>query len=151
LSARLQVRLGPSRRLAAAVLGAHAAALGAALVALPAAAGAIVAAGLALSAFEHVRRALHRSPLAIAGLELGPDGAIAVAGPLDAWAPAEVLSAAVPAPWLAVLVVRDGRGRRRSAVVLADGVEPDAFRRLRVWLRWRSPAAVDPDGDPARR
>jgi len=146
------VRLGPSRWLAAAVVTAHGAALAAAAVALPAAAAAIVAAGLALSAFEHARRSLHRSPLAIAGLELDADGRVAVAGPAGLWEDARVLDAAVPAPWLALLVVRDASGRRRTALVLPDAVAADAFRRLRVWLRWRVPAgAQSPPGAQTAR
>ena len=143
MSDRLRVQLGPSRWLAAAVVVAHAAALAAAATGLPAAAAAIVAAGLAVSAVEHLRRALLRSPLAIAGLELEAGGGAAVAGPAGDWSAARLLDAAVPAPWLAVVSLRDARGRRRTAVVLPDALPPDPFRRLRVWLRWRraDPAA----------
>jgi len=153
LNDRLRVRLGPSRWLAAAVLAGHAAALAAAAAALPSPAAEIVAAGLALSAFEHVRRALHRSPLAIAALELDADGRVAVAGPSGSWSAARVLDAAVPAPWLAVVVLRDALDRRRTAVVLPDGVDADAFRRLRVWLRWRPPPAATgtAGNNPTRR
>jgi toxin CptA len=141
LNDRLRVQLGPSRWLAAAVAVAHAAALAAACVSLPAPAAALVAAGLALSAIEHVRRALQRSPLAVAGLELDAGGAAAVAGPGSDWSPARLLDAAVPVSWLAVVSLRDSLGRRRTAVVLPDALASEAFRRLRVWLRWRFPQA----------
>jgi toxin CptA len=137
LSDRLRVQLGPSRWLAATVIVAHAAALAAAVATLPAPAAAIVATGLAVSAFEHVRRALQRSPLAVAGLELDAGGGAAIAGPASDWSPARLLDAAVPAPWLAVVSLRDALGRRRTAVVLPDSLASEPFRRLRVWLKWR--------------
>ena len=124
------------------VIVAHAAALAAAVAGLPAPAAAIVAAGLVASVIEHVRRALHRSALAVAALELDAGGGVAVAGPASDWSPARLVDAAVPVPWLAVVSLRDGLGRRRTAVVLPDAVAPEAFRRLRVWLRWRPPDAA---------
>jgi hypothetical protein len=146
LNDRLRVRLGPSRWLAATVIVAHAIAVAAAAASLPAPAAAIVAAGLLASAIEHVRRALHRSPLAVAELELGAGGGVAVAGPASDWLPARLVDAAVPASWVAVVGLRDALGRRRTAVVLPDAIEPEPFRRLRVWLRWRPPAAAG--GEP---
>jgi len=126
--------------LAATICASHGAAITAALVSLPVPAAAIVAAGLALSAIEHVRLALHRTPRAVVGLEFAADGSLAVAGPADDWSPATLRSAAVPVPWLTVVTLRDAQQRRRSVVILPDAVESEAFRRLRVWLRWRSPA-----------
>ena len=141
------MQLGPSRRLAAAVIVAHAAALAAAVAGLPAPAAAIVAAGLTASAVEHVRRALHRSPLAVAALELDVRGGAAVAGPGGDWSSARLLDAAVPLPWLAVVSLRDALGRRRTAVVLPDSLAPEPFRRLRVWLRWRPAEPAAGTGD----
>jgi toxin CptA len=137
LTDHLRVQLHPSRWLAATVIVAHAGALAAAIAGLPAPAAAIVAVGLVASAVEHVRRALHRSALAVAALELDASGGVAVAGPASDWSPARLVDAAVPVPWLAVVSLRDGLGRRRTAVVLPDSLAPEAFRRLRVWLRWR--------------
>jgi hypothetical protein len=76
----------------------------------------------------------------VAGLELDAGGGVAIAGPASGWSPARLVDAAVPAPWLAVVSLRDALGRRRTAVVLPDSLGPEAFRRLRVWLRWRPPA-----------
>jgi hypothetical protein len=73
----------------------------------------------------------------VSALELDAGGGVAVAGPASDWSPARLLDAAVPVPWLAVVSLRDGLGRRRTAVVLPDSLAPEAFRRLRVWLRWR--------------
>ena len=58
------------------------------------------------------------------------------------------------AAWLAVLSLRDARGLRRTAVVLPDALDPDAFRRLRMWLRWRPPGTAQQivkANDPTRR
>jgi toxin CptA len=140
------MRLRPSRMLAAAIALAHLAAALAALVALPGPAAAVVAAGVALSTVVQLRGALQRAPESVAGLELGADGGIAVAGPSGEWTAAQLRTAAVPAAWLAVLILRDGAGRRRAAVVLPDALDREAFRRLRVWLRWgpvAGPAGTD--------
>lgn len=138
--------LRPSRTVAGAVVVGHAAALAAASVGLPPLAAAVVAAGLALSAVHHLRLVLHLAPEAVAALEFGPEGRCAVAGPGGAWQEAAVCAAAVPASWIAVLVIRDSRGTKRPVVVVPDGADRDGFRRLRVWLRWRAAA----DGVPGR-
>ncbi len=146
--------LRPSRWLAAAVIVAHCAALAAAVACLPAAAAGIAGAGVVLSAIAHVRAALHQTPLAVAGVDLDADGAVAIAGPQGEWSAASLRNAAVPAAWLAVLSLRDARGLRRTAVVLPDALDPDAFRRLRMWLRWRPPGTAQQivkANDPTRR
>jgi toxin CptA len=152
LNLTLRVWLRPSRTLAVAILLAHLAAAAAAVVALPGAAAAIVGAGVALSAVGHLREALQRAPQAVAGLEFAADGRVAVAGPSGDWLTARLRSAAVPVPWLAVVTLRDARGQRRAAVVLPDALEREAFRRLRVWLRWGigSPAGADATNVPTR-
>ncbi len=47
-----------------------------------------------------------------------------------------LLPGGVVQPWLTVLVFRLADGRRRAVVLLADNVDPDGFRRLRVQLRY---------------
>ena len=108
---------------------------------------------LAVSAIEHVRRALQQSSLAGTGLEFAAGGGVAVAGPASDWSTARLTDAAVPAPWLAVVRLRDARGRRRTAIVLPDNLPPEAFRRLRVWLLWRPAGVVEERGanNPTRR
>jgi toxin CptA len=124
--------------LATAVGLGHLAGLAAALIGLPAPAAALVASGLALSAAHHLRVATHRSGRAVAGVAFRSDGSLAVADPAGAWLQAELRHCAAPTGWLAVLSVRDQRGRSRAAVVLPDAIDPESFRRLRVWLRWRA-------------
>jgi toxin CptA len=149
LNGSLRVELRPSRALAAAVGFGHLLALAAAATGLPAGAAAVVAVGLALSAFHHVRLAMHRSPLAIAGLEFSPAGHLALADPSGTWLSAELRRTAVLAGWIAVLTARDANGRPRSAVILPDAVEPEAFRRLRVWLKWRD-ATRQPEAERSK-
>ncbi len=148
MNTTLRVRLRPSPTLAATIAAAHVAALAAAVVALPGAAAAVAVAGVVLSGIAHLRLALHRVPHAVAGLELTADGDVAVAGPGGDWSTARLRSVAVPVPWLAVITLRDASGRRRSAVVLPDALDREAFRRLRIWLRWRT-AAGSPAADSA--
>jgi len=147
------VWLRPSGTLAAAIVLAHLAALATAVAALPGAAAAVVAAGVALSAIGHLREALHRAPQAVTGLELSADGRVAVADPSGDWLTARLRSVAVPVPWLAVVTLRDALGQRRGAVVLPDALDREAFRRLRVWLRWgiaAGPAGADSTNEPTR-
>jgi toxin CptA len=142
----LRVRLRPSRTLTAALAAGHAVALAAAAAGLPLPAAVVVAAGLGLSAIHHLRLAAHRAPLAVVQLELAADGRLALADPSGNWLPAELRRAAVPSAWLALVVARDAAGRWRSAVVLPDAADADAFRRLRVWLKWRTSPSDPTEG-----
>jgi toxin CptA len=142
LNDSLRVQLRPSRTLAGALAIGHLVAVGAAATGLPSAAAALVVLGLGLSLFHQLRLAMHRSVLAVAGLDLASDGRLAMADPAGVWVTAELRHSAAPAAWLALLTARDAAGRSRTAVILPDAVDSESFRRLRVWLRWRmtSPA-----------
>jgi toxin CptA len=48
-----------------------------------------------------------------------------------------LLPAATVHPWLTVLRLV-GEGREYRMLIAGDSAPPDAFRRLRVWLRWRA-------------
>jgi toxin CptA len=137
LNDSLRVQLQPSRTLATPLACGHLLALAAVATGLPPVAAALAAVGLGLSAFHHLRLAMHRSPLAAAGLEFSSAGGCALRDPGGLWLPAEVRHVAVPAGWLAVLVARDANGRSRAAVILPDASDAEDFRRLRVWLKWR--------------
>jgi len=153
LNERLRVEVHPSRWVAAAILASHGLAVAAAIISLPPVAALIVLGGLGLSVAYHVGLAMHRFPLAVTGLELSADGALAIQGPGGSWLTGRLSAAFVPAPWLAVLTLRDSLGRARVLVVLPDALDPEAFRRLRVWLRWRDPRTVPAasDDDPQRQ
>ncbi len=47
-----------------------------------------------------------------------------------------IIAGGVVVPWLVLLNVQQEEGRRRSLVLLPDSMNRDAFRRLRVALRW---------------
>jgi hypothetical protein len=138
LNDSLQVELRPSPVLATTLGAGHLAALAAAVIGLPAPAAALVACGLGLSAAHHLGVATHRSSRAVAGLAFRSDGGLALGDPAGSWLPAELRHCAAPTGWLAVLSARDQAGRSRTAVILPDAIDPEAFRRLRVWLRWRA-------------
>ncbi|MNC95848.1 hypothetical protein D3C83_130640 [compost metagenome] len=60
------------------------------------------------------------------------------------WRRGTVLGSTFVAPYLTVLNLKvDGRRRTYHAVVMADSVAADEYRRLSVWLRWRKTAADD--------
>jgi hypothetical protein len=149
----LRVTLSPSPTLATAIVIAHGVAIAAAFVGLPVSAAAIVAAGLGLSAVHYLRLALHRSPLAVAGLEFTAHGGIAVAGPAGDWSSATLRSAAAPVPWLVAVTMRDAFGRKRAVCVLPDGADANALRRMRVRLAWfpYHSARDGQENDSARR
>lgn len=50
----------------------------------------------------------------------------------------DFLSSTFVSPYLTVLNLQpEGRFFAHSVVILADGIDADAFRQLRVWLRWK--------------
>ena len=136
----LRIELRPSRCLAALMIAAHAAAAPTLLpIEVPvwikvALAGAI-AASLAHSLWRY---ALLRGPRAITAIELEADGIVAVLTIGDVVHRARVLGTTYVSPMLTVLNLRlPGEWLTRHALCLPDNVDPEAFRQLRVWLRWR--------------
>ena len=136
----LRLRISASSLLASALLLAHGAAIACAVVFLP---GwwmpALAAAALAGSLVFHVRRdALQLSGDAVTELLL-QDGARCeftlkngqtLAGNIE--------GSSFVAPLLIVInVIPQGRGRRRSAILMPDSAPAEDLRRLRVWLRHR--------------
>ncbi len=139
---RVDIALGPSRRVAA-----YATALGAAALAcvlgsdlsreLAAPAGmAVVAAAVGAirrEAFREGRGAVRRVAADLSGrVTVQP----ALGPPLDGrWLPGCFV-----APWLVVLRWRpEGSRFARTVLLPPDAVEAEAFRRLRVLLRWGGP------------
>jgi len=123
--------------LCAAVSFMHLLGLACAFIALEGLALGLVCAGVLLSWGAETLRLWRQSGLRLVGR---PDGGLALAGATGA---VTVEGGLVPAPWLAVLELRDGQGRRTAILVTPDRVEAEAFRRLRVWLRWHSAFASD--------
>jgi len=138
--AAIRLVLAPARAWAAAVSAVHGAAAVAAILWLPGAAAAAACAGLALSGWLGTGSALLRGPHAVREVELRADGSAAFVDARGEWQSAVVESAASLGHRFAALRLRAGAARR-SIVLVPGAVDPDAFRRARVWLRWRLPAA----------
>ncbi len=136
----LHLRISASPLLAGALLLAHGTAIACAVLFLP---GwwmpALAGAALAGSLVFHVRRdALQRSGYAVTELLL-QDGArckfILKNGQTLA---GHIEGSSFVAPLLIVInVIPEGRGRRRSAILMPDSAPAEDRRRLRVWLRNR--------------
>jgi toxin CptA len=72
-------------------------------------------------------------------LKLHPDGSLACRNAASPWQPAKLLRRSVVNPWLSLLAYRlEEDGRTRVLTILPDSLDADAYRRLRVWLRWRA-------------
>lgn len=140
----VHILLGISRILAAVLAVAHAAALTVIFnVALPAWAKLFAASVIATSCVWSIAHAaLLRTSRAIVELEVGEGGRASYRDRTGMWQRAQILGSSFVAPWLTVLNLRaDGSGETRHAVILADNVDADAFRRMRVLLRWSGPTA----------
>jgi toxin CptA len=97
------------------------------------------AAALVASLVQALRsRALLLGDDAVIELDCGEDGGLGFVQRDGTCFAAEVLPAsAVHAAAVLLRVRAAGERRPRSIVVLADSLEPEDFRRLRVWLRWK--------------
>jgi hypothetical protein len=108
----------------------HAAALACAWFALPPAAFAFAGAGLALSSIHH-----WRLPALPRGIEWRPDS-LHLHDTAGLISKARFVDGAAPNAYWGVLHYSDAAGRSRHGLFAADCAEPQAFRRLRMWLRW---------------
>jgi toxin CptA len=138
--------LGPSRLLASALGGAHALAAAALwLTPLPFAwrlAGSLGLAGhLAWSLRRHAWRTAARS---VVELELRDDCSILARPRAGGWVDYQLDGGSFVSPLLTVLRLRpEARRLVCSVLITPDSLDPDSFRRLRVWLRWRYRSPAD--------
>lgn len=129
----LVLTLTPSRRLRHARWAMHLLAMPAVLLAdLPTWAQAGLLASIAASLLATVRQRM--TPLT---MRLETEGTLRIRVG-EHWEAVAVLPDSVVLPWLTVLRYRHGQGPVKSWVILADALPADAFRRLRIWLRWRA-------------
>lgn len=132
MSEMLSCTIHVSRRLVTLVLGLHGlAALGvvSADIDWP-----LQLAGLGLIAGSAILTLRQRPPVRLRCLA---DGSLLVAEPTADWQPVELLPGSLVSPMCTVLRLRVD-GHARSVVVLADSLDGEDYRRLRVWLRWRA-------------
>lgn len=71
-------------------------------------------------------------------IRLECDGQISVSLNDGAFCVARCLPRAVVHPWLTVLRLEVDGGARYTVLFTVDTLEPDIFRRLRVFLRWKA-------------
>lgn len=143
---KLRIAIGPSRLLAAVLGIAHIAALLVTVViALPTWVKFLIAMVLVTSGtWSILRLALQRGSSAIVELEAGEGGRISCRTRDGRSREGQVLTSSFVSPWLTVLNLHlGGTARAKHVLILPDNVEEDAFRRLRVLLRWSRPG---PDG-----
>ena len=139
---KLRIAIGPSRTLTGVLGIAHIAALVVTVVvALSTWVKLLIAMALVTSGtWSILRSALQRGSSAIVELEVEAGGRILCRTPDGPWREGQVLSSSFVSPWLTVLNLRvAGAIRARHLVILPDNAEKDAFRRLRVLLRWSRP------------
>jgi len=136
---RVVIVLGPSSRTLAWVMAAAAAALAATLAAdLPVPAKAAIACALGIAAVRAARRARQVGPGAIRRFTVDLSGRVEVERADGRHVAGRLADEAFVAPWLTVLRwVPEGARFSRSIVVAPDAAQAEAFRRLRILLRWR--------------
>jgi toxin CptA len=132
--APLSLAIRPSRRLSLIQIVAHLVAIGAVLAAtLPSwlAAVFLVLVGASL--------ARQRRKPSVASLILRGDGQLETVGADGTASEAAVHPHTLVMSYLVVLLYRQ-QGHLRALTLLADSLEAEDFRRLRLWLRWRATA-----------
>jgi len=140
MAERLNLSLGPSRTLTWLLAGAHTVSAGA-LWAAPVPAGWAFAGSLALAVHlgwvlrQHAWRSARH---ALIELELLEDCSAAARTRVGEWKTYRIAASSFVSPRLTVLNLRPEHGLgRRAVLITSDNVDPNGFRRLRVWLRWR--------------
>ena len=92
--------------------------------------------GLVLLIGFSLYRVLAR-PQEIAQLSLGAKGELALVTKVGVGGTADILPESAILPGMIVLVLRV-EGKRTPLVLMADALDPEDYRRLRVWLNWRA-------------
>jgi toxin CptA len=138
--------LSPSLRIGAALVIAHISAASAVApldgpLALKAGLAFVIAASLVRCVRRHALLKARRSVLAI---EVQDQQTACVQGPDHVWRDARILGTSYVTAALTVLSVRVAAERMpRHVLLVRDNIDEDDFRRLRVLLRWRRPAAAN--------
>ncbi len=82
--------------------------------------------------------ALHAAH-SIVALELHEDGGIACQMRNGEWLECDLLGATYVSPHMTVVNLRPhGLLQMRRVILVPDNIDPRDFRRLRIWLRWKS-------------
>jgi toxin CptA len=136
----LRIDIRRSRQLALLLGAVHAAALALALAAgLPWWANGLMAVTVVASAARAIAlHAWHSLRASLVALELSDDCTLKVQDHRGEWRDAGLLRSSFVTPRLTVLNLRlDGARLARHIIIVPDRVDAEAFRRLRVLLRWK--------------
>lgn len=137
----LLIRLHPSRRLALLFGVAHCVAVGTFWqLAIPFTVKSIITLMLMGSLYYYLRQyAWLASPGAIVSLRLTENSNCRAWMQSNNYIDCSIEGDTFVAPYMTVLCLKDCHiaGRRRTIVVLPDAIDPEVFRQLRVWLRWK--------------
>ena len=131
----------PSVRLAVALCVAHLAAAGLLwLVPVPALAKGALTLAVAVSlVYFLAREATLHAANAIVALELKSSGGIAFQTRDGRWVDCELSGSSYVSPRLTIVNLQPrGKGRARHVILLSDNVDARDFRRLRMWMRWKT-------------
>ncbi len=136
-----QITISPSVLLAAVIGLTHLTAAGLTwLIPIPVVGKSVFTMAIAISLVYFMARdaALHAAG-SIVALEIGEEGAMAFQTRDGAWFDCELLGTSYVSPRLTIVHLRP-RDRRvmRRVILVPDNVDPQDFRRLRTWLRWKS-------------
>lgn len=137
----LRIAITPSIWLASAICAAHLTAAALVwLITIPVMGKLTLTLAVALSLIFFVARdaALHAAH-SIVALEIRDGGGVAFQTRRGEWLDCEVLGSSYVSPRLTIVNLRPrgGWGTRRL-ILVPDNVDPRDFRRLRMWLRWKS-------------
>ena len=92
---------------------------------------------VASCAFYLWRDCFHFAPGAIVRLRVDMQGQYSYQIQNGAWHEAHLLPTSYVTPWLSILsFMPEGSRRVRHAVLFPDALDPEAYRRLRVRLKW---------------
>jgi hypothetical protein len=74
----------------------------------------------------------------VAALKLGGDGRLSIEGVDGGFVDADVHPETTVFPWLVVLRYRVGGRRIESLTLPPQGMDTEAHRQLRLWLKWKA-------------
>jgi hypothetical protein len=141
-----RITVAPSVLIAVAVSVVHLSATGVIwLVPVPVAVKASITLAIAASlVFFMARDAALHAAQSIVAIELKEDGAIACQTRRGEWLDCDLLGSSYVSAQMTVINLRPRGWRRfRPVILVPDNVDRRDFRRLRIWLRWKSGAGAE--------
>lgn len=144
----LRLALKPSRYLAIALILGHLAAIGCVAIVPLALWLKIALVSILVASLMHVltREAWRIRSSSIVELQCEREGGVLIKLRSGKELEARVLGSSFVAAYLTIVLIKPHASRRvRAVVLLPDALEPELFRQLRVWLKWRVGRGVAPE------